>query len=178
MPALSAALRRARPDEAAALAALKLATFRETFIEDFAVPYPPLDLAAFEAASYAPAVVAAELANPDRATWIAEAGDGRLLGYTQVGPAKLPHPEVTPGAAELYQLYVLRAAQGTGLGRRLMDVALDHLAATRPGPLWLGVWESNHRAQAVYAARGFREVGSYRFMVGDWEDRDLIYRRD
>ena len=178
MPALSAALRRARPDDAAALAALKLATFRETFIDDFAVPYPPIDLAAFERASYSPDVVAAELANPDRATWVAEDGEGRLIGYAQVGPAKLPHPDVTPGAAELYQIYILRDAQGSGLGRRLIDVALDHLAATRPGPTWLGVWESNHRAQAVYAARGFREVGSYSFMVGVWEDRDLIYRRD
>ncbi len=172
------ALRFARPDEAGALAELKLATFRETFIDGFAIPYPAADLAAFEEGSYSAAVVAAELADPALATWVAEGADGRLLGYAKVGPGKLPHAAMTKSAGELYQLYVRGEAQGLGLGRALLDAALDHLAATRPGPVWLGVWEGNLRAQAVYAARGFAPVGSYSFMVGDWEDRDLIFRRD
>ena len=54
-------IRLAHPRDTAALARLKLATFRETFVDDFAIPYPPADLAAFEEASYAPAVVAAVL---------------------------------------------------------------------------------------------------------------------
>ncbi len=178
MSALIVGLRPARVDEADALAALKLATFRETFIHGFAIPYPPTDLALFEAASYSPETVAAELADVGRRTWVAEGAGGRLLGYAQVGPCKLPHAEAGPDAAELYQLYVRGEAQGIGLGRRLLDIALDHLRETRPGPVWLGVWEGNVRAQAVYTARGSRKVGSYRFMVGDWEDRDLIYRRD
>jgi ribosomal protein S18 acetylase RimI-like enzyme len=178
MSTLTAELRLARADEAEALAELKLATFRETFIHGFAIDYPSADLAAFERSSYSPATVAAELANPELTTWVGEAPDGRLLGYVQVGPCKLPHPDAMPGEAELYQIYVRGEAQGIGLGRRLLDHAFDHLAETRPGPVWLGVWEGNRRAQAVYAGRGFREVGSYCFMVGDWEDRDLIYRRD
>jgi ribosomal protein S18 acetylase RimI-like enzyme len=172
------ALRPARPGEAEALAELKLATFRETFIDGFAIPYPAADLAAFEEASYSARVVAAELADPKRTTWVAEGADGRLIGYAQVGPGKLPHSEMQAGAGELYQIYVRGEAQGTGLGRALLDTALDHLGETRPGPIWLGVWEGNLRAQAVYAARGFSQVGSYSFMVGDWEDRDLIFRRD
>lgn len=178
MPALTVELRLARSEEAEALADLKLETFRETFIHGFALDYPPADLAAFERASYSPATVATELANPQRTTWVGEAEDGRLLGYAQVGPCKLPHPDAKPGDAELYQIYVRGEAQGIGLGRRLLHTAIAHLEATRPGPIWLGVWENNHRAQTVYAGRGFREVGSYRFMVGDWEDRDLIFRRD
>ena len=39
-------IRRATPDDAAMLAELKLATFRETFLAGgFAIPYPPADLA-------------------------------------------------------------------------------------------------------------------------------------
>lgn len=160
------------------LAALKLDLFRETFLAGgFAIPYPPDDLASFEHESYSPARVAAELADPGHATWIAQA-DGRAIGYAHVGPCKLPHPEVQPGAGELYQLYLARAAQGTGIGRLLLDAALDHLGATRPGPTWIGVWSGNLRAQAVYARRGFRKVGEYRFPVGRWEDEEFIFRRD
>jgi ribosomal protein S18 acetylase RimI-like enzyme len=169
-------LRNARPEDAESVAALKLATFRETFVDSFTIPYPPDDLAAFEAATYAPAQVAAELADPEHATWIAET-DGRMIGYAHVGPCKLPHPEVSPGAGELYQLYVRGEAQGLGFGGRLLTVALNHLARTRPGPVWLGVWSGNLHAQAVYAAHGFVKVGEYGFPVGKWRDEEYIFRR-
>ncbi|WP_156680151.1 GNAT family N-acetyltransferase [Sphingomonas profundi] len=171
-------IRPAAAQDVPALAALKLATFRETFLEGgFAIPYPPADLAAFETASYAPAAVAREIADPGHATWVAEGADG-LHGYAHVGPCKLPHPQVVAGAGELYQIYVRGTAQGTGLGRRLLDTALDHLAATRPGPVWLGAWSGNLRAHAVYEAKGFRKVGEYRFPVGSWHDEEYIFRRD
>jgi ribosomal protein S18 acetylase RimI-like enzyme len=170
-------VRAARIEEVEALAALKLATFRETFVDGFAIPYPPDDLAAFEADSYGPAKVAAELADPGHATWIAEAG-GQLLAYAHVGPCKLPHPDALPQAGELYQIYVRQEAQGLGLGKRLLGIALENLARVRPGPVWLGVWSDNHRAQAVYAAQGFAKVGEYRFPVGRWEDEEYIFRRD
>jgi len=162
-------LRPARPEDAAPLAALKLVTFRETFLEEgFAIPYPPADLARFEAASYTLPVVAAEIADPAKRNWVAEAEDGRLIGYAQVGPCKLPHPDATERHGELYQLYVLRAAWGMRLGGGLLGLAMRHLAATRPGlPLWLGVWSGNARAQAVYRQKGFEKVGEYRFKVGD-----------
>ena len=170
-------IRPAHPRDTAALARLKLATFRETFIDGFAIPYPPDELALFEEASYAPATVAAELADAAKATWIAEEG-GRMLGYAQVGPCKLPHPDVRPMSGELYQLYILNAAQGQGLGRKLLAQALSHLAARHPGPVWLGVWSSNIAAQRFYAAHGFAKAGEYRFPVGrNWFDDEFIFRK-
>ena len=171
-------IRLAHIEEAPALAALKLVTFRQTFLDEgFGIPYPPADLASFEAASYSAAVIAAEVADPERRNWVAEDRDGRLLGYAQVGPCKLPHPEAGAGQGELYQLYVLREAQGRKLGKRLLEAALDYLAESRPGPVWLGVWSGNDKAQAVYAAIGFEKVGDYRFKVGSWYDEEYIFRR-
>ncbi|KKC27048.1 acetyltransferase [Sphingomonas sp. SRS2] len=171
-------IRLAHVEEASALAALKLDTFRQTFLDEgFGIPYPPADLAAFEADSYSAAAIAAELADPERRSWVAEDWDGRLLGYAQVGPCKLPHPEAGPAQGELYQLYILREAQGQKLGKQLLDVTLDYLAEARPGPVWLGVWSGNDKAQAVYAARGFERVGDYRFKVGSWYDEEHIYRK-
>lgn len=170
-------IRPAKAGDAATLASLKLETFRETFVDDgFAIPYPKADLAAFEAAAYSVDKVASELVDPEKQCWIAEA-DGHLLGYAHVGPCKLPHNEVQPEDGELYQLYIRKEAQGLKLGGKLLTIALDHLAAHRPGPVWLGVWSGNLRAQAVYAARGFAKVGEYDFPVGDWTDREFIFRR-
>ena len=42
--------------------------------------------------------------------------------------------------------------------------------------LFLGVWESNERAIALYESRGFEKVGGYKFKVGDTLDDEFIMR--
>ncbi|MBN8830501.1 MAG: GNAT family N-acetyltransferase [Sphingomonadales bacterium] len=172
------ALRPATPADVPALAALKLVCFRETFLDGFGIPYPPADLARFEAESYGEATIAAEIADVRHATWVCEGPDGVLLAYAHAGPCKLPHPEVTDCSGELYQIYVRTGAQGLGLGRALLATSLGWLAEHYPGSLWVGVWSGNERAQAIYAAAGFCKVGDYYFMVGDHRDAEFIYRRD
>ena len=170
-------LRLACSDDAPALAVLKLVTFRQTFLDDgFGIPYPPADLAAFEAENYSEASVAAELADPARRSWVVE-DEGQLIGYAQVGPCKLPHPQASPDDGELYQLYVRREAQGLKLGKKLLELSIDYLVATRPGPIRLGVWSGNEKAQAVYYAMGFEKIGDYRFRVGSWYDEEYIFRK-
>lgn len=172
-------IRRAERDDAAALAALKRRTFRETFVEgEMEMGYSAENLAIFERDAYSEAVVADQLADPSRAQWVAIAPDGSFAGYVHVGPCKLPHPQVDARHGELYQLYIARAWQGGGVGRSLLDMALSWLSETMPGPVWLGVFSGNHRAQAVYARRGFSKVGEYVFMVGDHRDHEFIFRRD
>lgn len=174
---MSAIIRPACLADAEALAVLQRETFRETFVDGgFAIPYPTADLAQFEAARYDPEHVAAQLSDPEKMSWVAEAAAG-LLGYVHVGPTKLPHPDARPHHGELYQLYVRSEAQGLKLGGKLLSTALDHLAKTRAGPIWVGVWSRNFRAQAIYAAQGFEMVGEYDFPVGDWTDREFIFRR-
>jgi len=169
-------IRRATPGDCDILAALGERTFRETFVEDFAIPYPAKDLAEFVAQSYAPKAFAAKLADPDQALWIASAGD-TAVGYANTGPCRLPHPEVEPHHGELYRLYVSRDQHGRGLGRLLMDAALAWLDRDGPGPLWIGVWSGNLKAQAFYARYGFEKVGEYEFPVGATRDHEFILRR-
>ena len=169
-------IRRAGPDDAQALAELGRATFLETFVEEFAIPYPPADLAHFMAHSYSAGYNAPRLADPAQAVWFGEI-DGRPVAYAGAGPAKLPHPDVGPAHGELQALYVAREAQGSGLGRALMETALEWLERDGPRTLWLGVWSRNFRAQRFYARYGFEKAGEYDFPVGDWLDREFILRR-
>lgn len=175
---MSVEIRLATPKDAETLARLKLETFRQTFVTGgFKIPYPADDLAAFEAETYSAEAVRTELTDPQRTSWIAWR-DHVALGYAHIGPCKLPHPEVTDALGELYQIYVRDEAQGLGLGRDLLRLAIDQLEAAYPGPIWLGVWSGNHRAQAIYAKLGFQNVGGYEFPVGTWRDQEYIFRRD
>ena len=169
-------IRRARPEDAETLSRLARATFLETFVEGFAIPYPPEDLERFMAHAYAAGPSAERLADPAQAVWFAER-DGSPVAYAACGPAGLPHPDVRPGHGELKALYVAREAQGSGVGPALMDTALEWLERDGPRTLWLGVWSENHRAQRFYARYGFEKAGEYEFPVGAWRDREFILRR-
>lgn len=168
----------AQPEDAAQLAALKSRTFRETFVNGpIAIAYSAENLAVFEEKQYSIAAVRAELEDPRHVQWVIKDGDGRLIAYAHAGPCKLPHEDAKEDHAELYQLYVAAPWQGAGLGRVLLDRVMNWAGEERPGPLWLGVYSGNERAQAVYRARGFVKVGEYDYKVGDHRDHEYIMRR-
>ena len=169
-------IRRAGPADAERLSALARETFLETFVHGFRIPYPPADLEAFMAHAYAAEPSRERLSDPEQAVWIAERA-GEAFAYAAAGPAGLPHPDVRPEHGELRALYVLRAAQDTGLGQTLMETALRWLEAQGRTPVWLGVWSGNIKAQRFYERYGFTKEGEYEFPVGEWRDLEFILRR-
>jgi ribosomal protein S18 acetylase RimI-like enzyme len=166
-------IRLAIPADVPALAALAEETFCETFVEGFTVGYPEADLKAFLEASYAHEKVAGWIADPRAQVLVAEQDD-TLIAYAQAGDNDLPYAGAEPGDGELKRIYVRRAAQGTGLGRLLLERSLDWLGAR---PVLIGVWSENLKAQRLYARYGFEKVGEYAFMVGLFEDPEFILRR-
>ena len=162
------------PAHIPALSALAI----ETFTATFGHLYPAEDLAAFLEKSYNPASLLAETQDP-RQFWRMAWDDGKALGYLQCGPVSLPHAEADPAHhGELKRLYVDPAAQGRGLGKTLMTMALAHLTERYgDAPQWIGVWSENHRARAFYDAHGFVQVGAYDFPVGRVLDHEFILRK-
>ncbi|AJC44444.1 MULTISPECIES: GNAT family N-acetyltransferase [Xanthomonas] len=165
-------IRRATPDDAAAVTRIATATFCETFGH----LYPAQDLQAFLDEAYSIERAQVVLAHPDYAIWLVE-HDGEVVGHAAAGPCGLPHPDVTPGDGELKRLYLLRAHQNGGWGARLFDTALAWLERDGPRTLWLGVWSENLGAQRFYARYGFEKVGTYEFPVGQVRDLEFILRR-
>ncbi|WP_127499633.1 GNAT family N-acetyltransferase [Actinoplanes solisilvae] len=82
--------------------------------------------------------------------------DGRVVGFTYVGPSE------TPGAAELYAIHVEPDLVGTGVGRRLMEDALDGLEKVGGSRAVLWVLADNSRARRFYAAGGWIPDGATR----------------
>lgn len=165
--------RDAKPEDAARLSTIG----RDTFIETFGGLYNPTDLRQFLDSTFTPDIQAAEIDDPQVDIRLALA-DGRLVGYCKLGPVKLPI-EHDPGTSlELHRLYVRGVTQGVGVGRILLTWAIEQARARQAKQLFLGVWESNHKAITVYSGRGFEPVGDYKFLVGSTEDDELIMRLD
>ncbi|NBW07079.1 MAG: GNAT family N-acetyltransferase [Caulobacteraceae bacterium] len=167
-------------EDAEALSALGRKTFVETFVDGFGIPYPPADLEDYLESSFGVAATAKKLAEPGAAWWVAEranAGGGELLAFANAGPNGLPHPDATPANMELRRLYVGTNAQGLGLGTTLLKLSLEWMEAETDGPLWIGVWSGNVKAQRLYEAYGFSKAGEYLYPVGGWRDHEFILKR-
>ena len=116
-----------------------------------------------------------DLSDPDVEIRIAFSGK-RMAAYCKIGPVKLPYDIGPEPALELHRVYVYRSQQGVGVGRILLSWAIERARRRGAKNLFLGVWENNERAIAVYESRGFDKVGTYKFRVGDTLDDEIIMR--
>ena len=125
-----AAIRRARPEDAAAVA--------DVWLASFAAALPSVRMAHTD--DEVRGWVASDLV-PTQETWVAEA-DGRVVGL------------LTVQHGWIEQLYLAPDARGQGLGDRLVELAKE----PQPGGLQLWAFQVNGPARRFYARHGFREV--------------------
>ena len=91
------------------------------------------------------------LADPGDSVTLVAADRHGLVGYAQGGPSRRTAPETARGGeAEIATLYVLRQAQGQGLGKRLMAASARALAAQGCTSLMVSVLRDNIRARGFY----------------------------
>lgn len=127
-----------------------------------------------------------ESAPPEWTGWdAAHRSDCRLVaveGGTVVGWAALSPVSQRPayaGVAEV-SVYVARASQGRGIGRRLLAALV---AASEDAGIWTlqaVVFPQNAASLAVHRSAGFREVGRRERIArlrGAWQDTVLLERR-
>jgi diamine N-acetyltransferase len=169
----SVSLRRATPQDAAALSDIGAATFVETFGH----LYPPEDLNPFLAKTYSLEASQALFADAGVGVWFASAGDAPPAAFVVAGPCKLPVPALEPTAGEVRLLYVRGAFQNQRLGAQLLETALEWLSAQHRTPVYVGVWSENFGARRFYARYGFEKVGEYYFPVGNTRDLEFILKR-
>ena len=160
------------PIDAAALTALAVRTFRDTY-ERFNTPE---DMALHIAQAFGPAQQGRELVDPELVTLVVEI-NGDLAGYAQLR-RKQP-PECVDGEQpnELWRFYVDKGWHGQGIAQALMDRVYAEAARAGARTLWLGVWEKNDRALAYYRKSGFVDVGAHVFTVGSDRQTDRVMVR-
>jgi RimJ/RimL family protein N-acetyltransferase len=173
-------LRRADVSDIDALSQLSQKTFRETFVEDFSIPYPEKDLQSFFHSSASPEFFANRIIDPKRAAWVIEDKmNDDLIGYALVGPCNnIPHPDVCSNKDGLLNRFFIRRDQRNhGFGQQLMNEVLLWLEEHYPArPVWLSVFSENFKAQNFYAHYGFKKVGEYDYCIGEWKDHGFIMK--
>lgn len=136
-------IRRATVADAAAIAAVHVLTWQAAYAHAFPAEYlERLDVAARESRWI---------------DWLAEGQDvfvaeidGRVVAFTWVGPSRDPYAD-----GELYAIYALPEAWGSGAGHALMEAGIGALRDAGYSEAILWVLEDNPRARRFYEREGW-----------------------
>jgi ribosomal protein S18 acetylase RimI-like enzyme len=102
----------------------------------------------------------------------------RLAGYLKLNEAPNQTDINDESSLEIERIYVSKEYQGKGLGRALMQKAVEISVECGKAYMWLGVWEKNEKAISFYKKNGFYVYGTHHFIMGGEEQRDYIMRKD
>jgi ribosomal protein S18 acetylase RimI-like enzyme len=149
----------------------------QTFDDSFRRLNDPVSFDEYLGASFSRAKLEAELKNP-LSTFFFLFNDETLAGYMKINQGNGQTDLKDPDALEIERIYVTRDFQGLGLGKALVDKALEIARLAKKRTVWLGVWEKNGNAIAFYKKMGFAKAGTHDFYMGRKRQTDFIMRRD
>ncbi len=100
-----------------------------------------------------------------------------IAGYLKINTNDAQSEEMDDDSLEIERIYIKSKFQKLGLGKHLLDKAVELAIAKNKKIIWLGVWEKNENAIAFYKRMGFVQTGIHSFYMGDEEQTDFIMRK-
>ena len=157
------------------------AFMKKTFEATYAHLNEPVFFEQYVSTHFVEALVKNELQNPSIEFWIIKEND-EIIAYNKLNinklhDAKMLHKVINGSMTELERIYVLETQKGKGLGKILIEKALERAAFHQNEWLWLGVWEENKKALDFYKAMSFEIFGSHDFYMGDDLQNDFLMRK-
>jgi ribosomal protein S18 acetylase RimI-like enzyme len=101
-----------------------------------------------------------------------------LAGYIKLNESEAQTDINDPNSMELERIYLKQPYQGKGLGKTLLNYAVNIAAENDKLYIWLGVWEKNTKAIQFYKRNGFYKIDTHPFIMGSEEQTDFIMKKD
>ncbi|QUW20489.1 GNAT family N-acetyltransferase [Sporosarcina sp. Marseille-Q4063] len=140
----------------------------ETFDETFKDQNSPENMKAYLDRAFNLKQLAAELSNPSSQFYFVYFNH-EVAGYLKVN--------TNDDSLEIERIYIKNNFQKHGLGKVLLNKAIEISMELNKKKIWLGVWEKNENAIAFYKKMGFEQTGVHSFHMGDEEQMDFIMTR-
>lgn len=164
-------IRRSTPDDALQIAALS----RQTFFDSFARYNTKENMQLFMDGPFNTEKLEMEAADPEAIFFVAET-EGKLCGYVLLKEETQPEL-IGLNAIEISRIYIEKETIGKGVGKKLMDMAIEYAQLREKNCLWLGVWEHNTKAIAFYEREGFEKFGEHIFLLGEDPQTDWLMKK-
>ncbi|MBT2571750.1 N-acetyltransferase [Planococcus sp. ISL-110] len=145
----------------------------ETYTETFKEHNTPENLTAYLEQAYPLDKLERELGVPSSFFFFIYSGQ-QVAGYLKLNTDGAQTEPMGRDALEVERIYVRKAFQKLGIGKQLLNKAIEMAEQQNKKTVWLGVWENNDNALAFYQKKRFVQTGSHSFYMGDDEQIDLI----
>ncbi|TRX52669.1 GNAT family N-acetyltransferase [Fulvivirga sp. M361] len=152
---------------------LSIKTFKDTYGHQNTTQ----DMALYLEENFSLSALRDQLLNPDSEFFFAR-NNQLIAGYIKVNYGNAQTELQNKTGLELERIYVIKEAQGSGLGRLLLQKAIHRAKEVGLEHVWLGVWEKNLKAVRFYETNGFRQFDTHTFTLGKDEQSDLLMRID
>jgi ribosomal protein S18 acetylase RimI-like enzyme len=103
--------------------------------------------------------------------------NNEVAGYLKVNTNDAQSEEMGDESIEIERIYIKNKFQKHGLGKYLLNKAMEIAMNLNKKKIWLGVWEKNENAIAFYKKMGFVQTGAHSFYMGDEEQMDFIMNK-
>ncbi|MGG1942085.1 GNAT family N-acetyltransferase [Paenibacillus polymyxa] len=97
-----------------------------------------------------------------------------LAGYLKININDAQSEKMGDESLEVERIYIKNKFQKHGLGKYMLNKAMEIALGHHKKKVWLGVWEKNENAIAFYKKMGFVQTGAHSFYMGDEEQIDFI----
>ncbi|MBD7968264.1 GNAT family N-acetyltransferase [Paenibacillus gallinarum] len=97
-----------------------------------------------------------------------------IAGYLKLNTNDAQSETMGNDSLEVERIYVRKKFHKQGLGKFLINKAIEIAKEQNKDKVWLGVWEKNENAISFYKKMGFVQTGAHSFYMGDEEQIDLI----
>jgi ribosomal protein S18 acetylase RimI-like enzyme len=162
-------IKKCTPEDLHCLQELSFETFNETFKDQNS----PGNMNAYLEKAFNLKQVEKELSNMSSQFFFVYFNN-EVAGYLKININDAQSEEMGDESLEIERIYLKRKFQKHGLGKYLLNKALEIAMEGNKKNIWLGVWEKNENALAFYKKLGFVQTGAHSFYMGDEEQTDFI----
>lgn len=150
---------------------------RITFVDAFEAQNNPEDFNNYIEKAFHPDSIRKEIENPD--CWFFLVYEQQaLVGYFKVNTAQAQTDIKENNSLELERIYVSKEFQGRKIGWWMLVQIRELAISMGKEYLWLGVWEKNRGAIALYEKYGFKKFGTHPYYIGKDKQTDWLMRID
>jgi len=146
---------------------------KTTFVNTYQHKNDPVDFNNYVEKAFSNEKIQKELSNPYSYFFLLKE-DSKTIGYFKLNEFKAQTNFQQTDNLEIERIYLRKEEQGRGLGRRMIQKAIEIAKAKNKQNIWLGVWDQNPDAIAFYEKMGFEKVGTHIFTIGEDDQTDYV----
>ncbi len=162
-------LRKAYKSDASSIAAISIEVWVGTYLKQGVSPF----FADYVIEEFTPAKIEKRISDPSQLFLVSENKHG-IDGFIQVSSDSIA-PVNSCSKTEISTFYVQPRHCGKGIGKRLLNAALQHCRGQSVESVWLATNAENSPAIAFYLAQGFLHVGETHFHIDEEAYLNNVY---